>query len=230
MAKFWTDKTLLPYQKHNFKVQLILKHIHDFDQSEAAVQSQATIEKSKISRAVIPPHFIKSVDLPKFSTSIENYAGNFAANSNIESEPGDFEDLVVKFHVVKNIPSLIPSIFYAYYLQFNANGQAPLPFLQKKSKLGAKFNNEFVKESSIIVTLLNNENPIRIKYTNVLPISYDLGDLDYADPDIVEATMTFSYNVIQGLGTGGPSAAGSSKPAANGEVPPDPTTGAGGTP
>jgi hypothetical protein len=198
MAKFWTDRSLLPYQKHNFKVQLELFHIAGFNQSKAAIQSNAAIAKSSIHRPIIPSYFIKSVDLPKFSTSIENNAGNFAPNSNIEAEAGDFEDLTITFHVVNNIAELIPSIFYAYYLQFNANGQAPLPFIQKKSKLGAKFNTEFVKNSSIIVTLLNNNNPVEIKYASVLPISYDIGSLDYGDSGLVEATMTFSYNVRQG--------------------------------
>jgi len=203
MAKFWTDKTLLPYQKHNFKVQLILKHISDFDQSKTYVAGGAQIEKTSLQKVSIPPHFIKSIDLPKLSTSVENTAGAFDKDSYIEAAPGDFEDLVVRFHMVKNIPSLIPSIFYAYYLDFSeGKTTSPLPFLQKASKLGAPFNAELVKESSIVVTLLNNDKPIEIKYTNVLPVSYDLGALDYADPDIVEATMTFSYNNKQG-GDGG---------------------------
>ena len=203
MAKFWTDKTFLPYQKHKFKVQLELWYIQGFDQGQAAIDTQSIISKNKIHRVDIPPHFIRSVDLPKFSTSIENTAGTFSPSSNIQAEAGDFEDLTITFYMVDDLVSLIPSIFYAYYLDFGTGNSAPVPFLQKKSKLGAKFNSQFVSTSKISITMLNEASNRVVEYTHVLPLSYDLGDLDYGDSAIVEPTMTFSYNVTQAAnGTG----------------------------
>ena len=129
MAKFWTDKTFLPYQKHKFKVQLELWYIQGFDQGQAAIDTQSIISKNKIHRVDIPPHFIRSVDLPKFSTSIENTAGTFSPSSNIQAEAGDFEDLTITFYMVDDLVSLIPSIFYAYYLDFGTGNSAPVPLI-----------------------------------------------------------------------------------------------------
>lgn len=200
MAKFWTESTLLPYQKHNFKVNFNLRKIDSgilnrITGPNASANSEVEVRENQVKKVRIPPHHVKAINLPKFTAELTPEQSGYATDAKITAQQGDFEDLQITFYMVGAMAEILPEIFFAYYLNFGSDGIAEIPYLQKGLSFATDYNKKFVSESNIQIALMNNDRTIYLNYNNVLPVSFDLGEISYGESDIIEATMNFQYNM-----------------------------------
>jgi len=200
MAKFWTESTLLPYQKHNFKVHFNLFKINSgilnrVSGPNASTDSNVVVKERQVNKTQIPAHYVKSINLPKFTADVSSEQSGFATDARLTAQQGDFEDLQITFYMVGNMANILPEIFFAYYLNFGSSGEAQIPYLQKGLNFASDYNKKFVSASNIQISLMNNDKTRYLNYNNVLPVSFDLGEVSYSDSDIIEATMNFQYNL-----------------------------------
>ena len=162
---------------------------------DASTNSKIRVRENQVNRVEIPPHFVKSINLPKFTADVTSEQSGFATDARMTAQQGDFEDLQISFYMAGDMANILPEIFFAYYLNFGSSGEAEILYLQKGLNFASDYNKGFVSQSNIQISLMNNDTTRYLNYNNVLPVSFDLGEVAYADSDIIEATMNFQYNV-----------------------------------
>ena len=216
MAKFWTSADTVPYQKHNFEVDLDLYYIRsryynrlltgnlsaDEFRALAAAAKEPGSNKRYIANAGYKKLglYIKSVDLPNLQVSLVNQASK--NEPDYEAEAPEYRNLTLTFYGHRNVIRYIPQIFYAYWI----NPTTGMPgLLVNKSAATTEVNKKMRDRSRVTVRLFNNvEGQNRnIIYTRLVPVGFDLGDLTYESSDILEAKMEFAFNLSDGPPTGG---------------------------
>jgi len=235
---FWTEKSYIPYQSHNFKVDFNLyaikadKFYQQDDNSIMKIPSTDIIQNDDVEDITIPAHAVKSIDMPTLESSVSDVSANLSSVNETEARDPNYQDIVITFYAVDtdhgNIIDLLPRIFHAYYLNW-IDGRSQIPFLTQFDKDAPAPNQGYVGNSSINVKLFKGtvesasiqENPkgdafrkhpnrsIRyphagareesnIVYRSILPVSYDIGNLSYAESGVIECTMVFKYNLQDG--------------------------------
>lgn len=171
---FWTSKNYLPYQTHNFKVEMVLyaikseKFFEVDPSSEPGIQnviSSNTVTGDDVERIVIPPHAIKSIDLPTLEVGFQDVSGNLS-DGQAEARDPNYQSITVTFYAVDtphgNMINLLPRIFHAYYLDFiEINGLSPssrIPFQQIFDKDAPAPNPAYCLRSTINVELFRGKN------------------------------------------------------------------------
>ena len=137
---FWTSKNYLPYQTHNFEVEMVLYAIKSekFFEVDPEVSpgiqnviSNNVITGADVERIRIPPHAIKSIDLPTLEVGLDDISGNLSEISTSEGRDPNYQSITITFYAVDteygNIINLLPRIFHAYYLNFVDTDASPVP-------------------------------------------------------------------------------------------------------
>ena len=213
---FWTTKSYIPYQSHNFTVDFQLYAIKEkaFYGSGAPLAEGAppqgfsnSVKSSDIESIEIPTWAIKSIDMPTLAASIEDTSGNLSSVNEAEGRDPDYQDISVTFYAVDtpngNIVRLLPRIFHAYYLNF-VNETARIPFQSQYDKDAPAINQSLCARSSMTINLfrsdsLDQKRNMPVTYRRIAPVKYDIGNLSYDDSAIIECTMVFKYNLQDGL-------------------------------
>jgi hypothetical protein len=237
-SDFWTTKSYIPYQSHNFQVDFKLYAIKSdrfYQESPDDASSvlntpdpTAKLTKGDVEEVVIPYHAVKSVDMPTLEAAVDDVSANLSAINETEARDPNYQDITITFYAADtehgNIIDLLPRIFHAYYLNYNDDGQSIIPFLTQFDKDAPEPNQGYVGNSYINVNLFKGnlgkvanieenpngrdfrtESPGRttknkrsIVYRNILPVSYDIGNLSYEESGVIECTMVFKYNLQDG--------------------------------
>ena len=136
---FWTSKDYLPYQIHNFTVDMKVYAIKSekFYQVDPEVSpgiqntiSDGVIDDDDVEEVYIPSHAIKSIDLPTVEVSFEDVSGQLS-DGQAEARDPDFQQITITFYAVDtpygNIINLLPRIFHTYYLTYTDKKGKPKP-------------------------------------------------------------------------------------------------------
>ena len=179
MTDFWTDKEAIPLQKYRFVVQVNLYAGTPSYEGE-------DFKITNIERFYIPKHLIKSVNLPELSLTIDNDAANIGGSQIMEGRDPVSTDLEIVLYMTPYLMRKIRNMMMTYY---NSD-------LKNKMNLAAKPQVELQNESNILVKVLNPEGEIvkTLGFYQVIPVSYDLGDLEYGSSDVVEGNIKFHFN------------------------------------
>lgn len=222
-SDFWTTKSYIPYQSHNFQVDFVLYAIkadkfyqQQDDGSILKTPSTDNIFSNDVEQIKIPAHAVKSIDMPTLESSVGDVSANLSSVNETEARDPNYQDIVITFYAVDtdhgNIIDLLPRIFHAYYLNW-IDGKSQIPFLTQFDKDAPGPNQGYVGNSSINVKLFkgqlenfgtskegsrDREHKSNIVYRNILPVSYDIGNLSYEESGVVECTMVFKYNLQDG--------------------------------
>ena len=219
---FWTEKSYIPYQSHNFKVDFNLyaikadKFYQQDDNSIMKIPSTDIIQNDDVEDITIPAHAVKSIDMPTLESSVSDVSANLSSVNETEARDPNYQDIVITFYAVDtdhgNIIDLLPRIFHAYYLNW-IDGRSQIPFLTQFDKDAPAPNQGYVGNSYINVKLFkgqlenfgtskegsrDSEHKSNIVYRSILPVSYDIGNLSYAESGVIECTMVFKYNLQDG--------------------------------
>jgi hypothetical protein len=210
MAKFWTEKEAVPYQKHNFEVDIDLYYIRSAfyrklrtgqlskEERDAIVAAKInpSARSSKRYIAKIPSGYglnkaIKSIDMPSVGLTIANMGSN--SNPSYEAQDPEFRNLSLVFYGTPNVVKYIPQIFYAYWI----TDQGQLANLINKSTNTVKPENILKNTSAVNLTLFNNVEgeKRRVNYTKMFPSSFDLGELEYGVSDVLEVRLQMMFNM-----------------------------------
>jgi len=206
-SDFWTTKSYIPYQSHNFKVDLELYAIkkRKFYNSRGGI-SDKNINGSDVQKIRIPAHAIKSIDLPTLEVTFKDLSGNMS-DGQAEARDPEYQQITVIFYAVDtpygNIIDLLPRIFHAYYLSFaqtagEAHFASKIPFQKIMDPDAPDPNATYCLESEIGVRLFKGneqQKKSKIIYTSIAPTSYDLGELSYTESGVLECKMVFRYNI-----------------------------------
>jgi len=174
-SDFWTSKNYLPYQIHNFIVDMKVYAIKSekFYQADPEVSpgiqntiSDGLISGNDVEEIKIPSHAIKSIDLPTVEVSFEDISGQLS-DGQAEARDPDFQQITVTFYAVDtphgNIINLLPRIFHTYYLTFaNVDGEpqpaANIPFRAAMDADAPDPNTAYCVSSYINVELFRGRN------------------------------------------------------------------------
>lgn len=210
MAKFWTDQNAIPFQKHNFTVDLDLYYIRSAfyrklrtgqlsaEEKDAIVAAKAapTARSSRRYIAKIPSGYgleksIKSIDMPSLGLSINNMGSN--TNPVYEAQDPEFRNLSLVFYGTPNVVKYIPQIFYSYWI----TDEGQLANLVNKSTNTVKPEDAMKNTSAVNLALFNNVQgeTRRINYVKMFPSSFDLGELEYGVSDVLEVRLELMFNM-----------------------------------
>jgi hypothetical protein len=217
-SEFWTEKSYIPHQSHNFKVDFNLYAIKEdafYDTGSSlgkgSLRQNSSVTAEQVEQISIPSWAVKSVDMPTLASSIQETGGNLSSENGIENRDPDYQDIQITFYAVDtpsgNIIKLLPRIFHAYYLKFT-DSKATIPFQTPYDKNAPSINQYMCAHSSIIINLFKGSDPPGlagdreenyVAYRRIAPVSYDIGNLSYDNSAIVECTMVFKYNLQDGI-------------------------------
>jgi hypothetical protein len=179
---FWTSKDYLPYQIHNFTVDMKVYAIKSekFYQVDPEVSpgiqntiSDGFINGNDIEEIKIPSHAIKSIDLPTVEVNFEDVSGQLS-DGQAEARDPDFQQITITFYAVDtphgNIINLLPRIFHTYYLTFaNVDGEpqpaANIPFRTAMDVNAPDPNTAYCVSSYINVELFRGRNAGNVVFT-----------------------------------------------------------------
>ena len=183
---FWTEPETVPLQKHSFWA--------DINLYKGKINTTTGI-MGPPKRWNVPKHMIKTIDLPNIVSEIINESANHSSEAQFSAVNAATE-FKVTFYLNPYMLVSLREAYLTYYTK--AGSQVSLEYLSKASTVPAK---ELQANTEIVIYFVTTnssggQETRTLKYRNVLPISLDLGSLDYSSSDPVEATMGFIYTKI----------------------------------
>ena len=166
-SDFWTTKSYLPYQSHNFQVDLQLYAITEeayygagsqLDSGARPLDEEQRITANDVQLVEIPSWAIKNIDMPTVELAIEKTGGNLSVEQPSQAQDQNYQDINIVFYAVDtpsgNIIKLLPRIFSAYYLVFDENtGTAKIPFRYQFDRNAPPVNKSVCARSSIVINM-----------------------------------------------------------------------------